>query len=85
MLKVIHDETDANATGDVATGSPDSSLLDEIVRDGARQMLAAALQAEVAAYVEAHVHEVDEVGRRPVVRNGYRDSSRTHRPEIGAA
>ena len=29
------------------------SLLDEIVRDGARQMLAAALQAEVAAYVEA--------------------------------
>jgi hypothetical protein len=26
------------------------SLLDEIVRDGARQMLAAALQAEVAAY-----------------------------------
>ena len=29
------------------------SLLDELVRDGARQMLAAALQAEVAAYVEA--------------------------------
>ena len=28
------------------------SLLDELVRDGARQMLAAALQAEVAAYVE---------------------------------
>ena len=32
-----------------------ASLLDEIVRDGARQMLAAALQAEVAAYIEAHV------------------------------
>ena len=29
--------------------------LDEIVRDGVRQMLAAALQAEVAAHVEAHV------------------------------
>ena len=28
------------------------SLLDEIVRDGARQMLAAALRAEVAAYVD---------------------------------
>jgi hypothetical protein len=28
------------------------SLLDEIVRDGARQMLAAALLAEVAAYIE---------------------------------
>ena len=46
-------------------------MLDEIVRDGARQMLAAALQAEVAAYVEAHQHEVDELGRRLVVRNGY--------------
>jgi hypothetical protein len=28
------------------------SLLDELVRDGARQMLAAALQAEVAAYID---------------------------------
>jgi putative transposase len=71
MLKVIHDETEANAAGDVATGSPGSSLLDEIVRDGARQMLAAALQAEVAAYIEAHQREVDEDGRRLVVRNGY--------------
>ena len=34
-------------------------------------MLAAALQAEVAAYIEAHAHEVDEAGRRLVVRNGY--------------
>jgi hypothetical protein len=29
-----------------------ASLLDEIVRDGARQILAAALHAEVAAYIE---------------------------------
>jgi len=29
-------------------------VLDEIVRQGARQMLAAALQAEVAAYIEVH-------------------------------
>ena len=40
MLKVVQDGSDANETG--------ASLLDEIVRDGARQMLAAALQAEVA-------------------------------------
>jgi putative transposase len=46
-------------------------LLDEIVRDGARAMLAAALQAEVAAYIDAHVGELDEDGRRLVVRNGY--------------
>ena len=34
-------------------------------------MLTVALQAEVAAYVDAHVDEVDEAGRRLVVRNGY--------------
>jgi putative transposase len=45
--------------------------LDEIVRDGARQMLAAALRAEVAAYIEARAHQVDEQGHRLVVRNGY--------------
>ncbi len=63
MLKLVHDET-----GDDTTGA---SLLDEIVRDGARRMLAAALQAEVAAYIEAHTGEVDEAGRRLVVRNGF--------------
>jgi hypothetical protein len=46
-------------------------LLDEIVRDGARQMLAAALQASVAAYVEQFVDQVNEHGRRFVVRHGY--------------
>jgi transposase-like protein len=46
-------------------------LLDEIVRDGARQMLAAALLAEVAGYLEAHRGEVDGDGRRLVVRNGF--------------
>ena len=46
-------------------------MLDEIVRDGARQMLAAALKAEVAAYIDAHAGEVDENGHRLVVRNGY--------------
>lgn len=49
------------------------SLLDEIVRDGARQMLAAALQAEVAAYVEQFAGQVDENGHRLVVRNGYHE------------
>ena len=37
-------------------------MLDEIVRDGARPMLAAALQAEVAAYIDAPLGEVDEHG-----------------------
>jgi hypothetical protein len=34
-------------------------------------MLATALRAEVAAYIDAHADEVDEDGRRLVVRNGY--------------
>ena len=34
-------------------------------------MLAAALQAEVAAYINAHAGEVDESGYRLVVRNGF--------------
>ena len=66
MLKVVHD-TDAPNEDGTAGGS----LLDEIVRDGARAMLAAALQAEVAAYIDAHLGEVDENGYRLVVRNGY--------------
>jgi transposase-like protein len=45
-------------------------LIDEIVREGARTMLAAALQAEVDDYVARHVDERDESGRRLVVRNG---------------
>jgi transposase-like protein len=68
MLKVVHEESESNATGASDSGS---SLLDEIVRDGARRMLAAALEAEVAAYIDAHVGEVDEQGRRLVVRNGH--------------
>ena len=64
MLKVVPDPDDANPTDG-------GSLLDEIVRDGARQMLAAALQAEVATYVAAHAGEVDDAGHRLVVRNGY--------------
>jgi transposase-like protein len=47
------------------------SLLDDIVRDGARRMLAAALEVEVAAYIDAHADQRDEHGHRLVVRNGH--------------
>ena len=36
-------------------------------------MLAVALQAEVAAYIDAFVDELDEAGRRLVVRNGHHE------------
>ena len=67
MLTVVQENNGSNV--DAATSG--GSLLDQIVRDGARQMLAAALQAEVAAYIAAYADQVDEDGHRLVVRNGY--------------
>ena len=45
-------------------------MLDEIAREGARRMLAVAMEAEAASYVEGHRHERDEGDRALVVRNG---------------
>ncbi|HEX3205864.1 MAG TPA: IS256 family transposase [Propionibacteriaceae bacterium] len=45
-------------------------MIDEIVREGARRMLAEALQAEVDTYIAQFRDERDENGRRLVVRNG---------------
>jgi putative transposase len=45
--------------------------LDELAREGAKRMLAAALEAEVDAYLAASAAERDEHGRRLVVRNGH--------------
>ncbi|GEC10660.1 hypothetical protein SSP24_83150 [Streptomyces spinoverrucosus] len=56
-----------NADGTTANGS---SLIDEIVREGARRMLAAALEAEVNAYIADLAVQRDEKGHRSVVRNG---------------
>ncbi|MDX3098026.1 IS256 family transposase [Streptomyces sp. ME19-03-3] len=61
MLSVVTDD-----------GSTESgSLIDEIAREGARRMLAAALEAEVSQCIAELTAETDQAGRRPVVRNGY--------------
>ena len=52
------------------------AALDEIVLDGARRMLAAALEAEVDVYIAGLAGERDDRGYRLVVRNG-RAESRT--------
>jgi transposase-like protein len=44
--------------------------LDDLAREGARRMIALALEAEVADYIERFADERDEDGRRLVVRNG---------------
>ncbi|WP_393063362.1 IS256 family transposase [Streptomyces sp. LN549] len=61
MLSVV------NADGTTETGS----LIDDIVREGARRMLAAALEAEVNSYIAELTDQRDDIGRRLVVRNGY--------------
>ena len=46
-------------------------VLTEILRDGARRLLAEAIEAEVAAWIDAHAHLKDASGRHQVVRNGH--------------
>jgi putative transposase len=62
MLTVLTDES---------TREELSSTLDEICREGARRMLAAALELEVDEHLAVLRGEVDENGRRLVVRNGH--------------
>jgi transposase-like protein len=67
MLTVVPDPAARDSAGQ-------SPLIDEIVREGARRMLAEALAAEVDAYIARFAAERDEDGRRLVVRNGYHQS-----------
>jgi putative transposase len=46
-------------------------VLTDILRQGAQQMLASAIEAEVADWIEAHRSCIDANGRRQVVRNGH--------------
>jgi transposase-like protein len=61
MLKIVADDADRD---DLV------SNLDELVAEGARRMLMAGLETEVADYIERHTGLVDETGHRLVVRNG---------------
>ena len=66
------------------------SPLDQLLHEGARQMLMTAVEAEIAAYIEAQQHEVDERGRLAgrAQRPGPRTHSRQRRrpaPDPGAA
>jgi len=62
MLRVVVED---DARADLSLG------LDEICRAGAERMLAAALEAEVEAYITSLEDEHDEDGHRLVVRNGH--------------
>jgi putative transposase len=55
--------------------------LDELAREGARRMIATALEAEVGDYIERFADEVNDDGKRLVVRNG---RARKRRVTIGS-
>src|SRR3954471_14185921 len=66
----------------VGEGSDEIAVsLDELAREGARRMIAAALKAEADDYVERFVDEHDEDGKRLVVRNG---RARERRVTVGS-
>ena len=52
-------------------GSFSDDPLTEILRLGARELLAQAVEAEVSAFIEGHAGLCNEDGRRRVVRHGY--------------
>jgi len=67
MSKVSHSGShDQPANSSAGSGS----VLDLVCRQGAQSMLMAAVEAEVAAYIEAFADVRDEDGHRLVVRNG---------------
>ena len=65
MLRVVTDD-DAHAESRWA--------IDEICAEGARRMLAAALEAEVDGYVEGLAGSWTSAGHRLVVRNGHAEA-----------
>lgn len=74
MLKVVKDGSGEQA-GELALN------LDDLAREGARRMLAAALEAEASAYVERFSDQRDVDGHALVVRNG---KARARRVTVGS-
>jgi putative transposase len=58
-------------THSIAFPSASQDVLTEILREGAQRLLSAAIEAEVAEYIDARRHVVNRAGHRQVVRNGY--------------
>jgi len=70
VLKLTTDDTEGQ-TPEI------TQSLDELAREGARRMIAAALEVEVEQYVESLRHLRDENGHALVVRNGKSHHERT--------
>ncbi len=58
----------------IELGTPEritNDLLTDILRSGSRRLLAAAVEAEIEAFIEQYKHFTDEQGRQRIIRNGY--------------
>jgi putative transposase len=62
---------DATTNADGLPLATSRDALTDLLRAGAQQLLAQAIQAEVDAYLDARSELRDEAGRHQVVRNGY--------------
>jgi putative transposase len=49
----------------------EQDVLTDLLRNGARRLLAQAIEAEVAAWIDARAHLKDRAGHQQVVRNGH--------------
>jgi hypothetical protein len=58
--------------------------LDVLFGEGARRMLAVALEAEVDAYIAGYANQVDERGHRLVVGNGHAQPARSPPASAGS-
>src|SRR4051812_50164333 len=51
--------------------APSQDVLTDLLRDGARRLLAQAIEAEGSAWIDDHAHLKDDRGRRQGARNGH--------------
>jgi transposase-like protein len=63
----MHESSEATAV----IPAPSRDILTEILHDGAQRLLAHAIDAEVADWIDRHREVVDDNGHRQVVRNGH--------------
>ena len=78
VLATRHNQEDTPMEQDTSLpgARPDRSLprwpLDEVVRQGARQLVQRAVEVEVELFLERYQYLMDDQGHRQVVRNGHR-------------
>jgi putative transposase len=64
----MHERNESTVT---LPGPEPKDVLSDILRQGARKLLAEAVEAEVSEWIDQHAHLRDGQGRRQVVRNGH--------------